>query len=298
MAANAPEDMTREQLLERLRTTEAALAEARQASVDGSFATELRQALIRMGASSQLAAPVEKNDLLDLIVRTAAQVLSAQAASLFLIDRESNELVFEVALGEAAAEARKFRVPLGQGIAGWVALSGQPVARSDVAQDARFAGGIAQRIGYVPKSVLCLPLRSGDDVIGVIELFDKTNGQPFSAGDMQVLEQFGAAAAVAIEQERLVRDLGQLFVVVLRGMLPGGSEEAALRQALETRARAFTERTAQSQQYRDVLEITQLVSDISRQGPEARQHCRQILASVAEYVRSVADRTGAGGWPS
>jgi GAF domain-containing protein len=298
MAANAPEELTREQLLERLRTTEAALAEARQAAVDGAFATELRQALIRMGASSQLAAPVEKNDLLDLLVRTAAQVLSAQAASLFLIDRESNELVFEVALGEAAAAARKFRVPLGQGIAGWVALSGQPVARSDVAQDARFAGDIAQRIGYTPKTVLCLPLRSGDDVIGVIELFDKTNGQPFSAGDMQVLEQFGAAAAVALEQERLVRDLGQLFVVVLRGMLPGGSEEAALRQALETRAGAFTERPAQSQQYRDVLGITQLVSEISRPGPEARQHCRQILASVAEYVRAVAERTGGGGWPS
>lgn len=298
MAADALDSMTREQLLERLRTTDTALAEARQASLDGAFATELRQALIRMGASTQLAAPVATNDLLDLIVRTAAQVLSAQAASLFLIDRETNELVFEVALGESAAEARKFRVPLGQGIAGWVALSGQPVARSDVAQDARFAGGIAQRIGYVPKTVLCLPLRSGDDVIGVIELFDKANGQPFSADNMQVLEQFGAAAAVAIEQARLVRDLAQLFVVVLRGLLPGGSEEAALRQALETRAGAFTERAAQSQQYRDVLEITQLVSEISRQGPEARQHCRQILASVAEYVRRVADRTSAGGWPS
>src|SRR3954469_14524911 len=158
---------------------------------DSEFAAQLRQSLIRMAAAGQLTAPVAHTDVLDLIVGTAAQVLGAQAASLYLIDRAANELVFEVALGESAAQARKFRVPVGQGIAGWVALSGQPVARSDVAQDARFAGGIAERIGYVPRTVLCLPLRSGDDVIGVIELFDKTNGQPFSAGDMQVLEQFG-----------------------------------------------------------------------------------------------------------
>src|SRR5262249_29255227 len=162
MAANNPEELTREQLLERLRTTESALAEARQAADDGTFAGELRQALIRMGASGQLAAPVATTDLLDLLVRTAAQVLTAQAASLFLIDRESRELVFVVALGEAAAEVRQFRVPLGQGIAGWVALSGQPVARSAVAQDTRFAGDTAERLGDTPTPVLCRPLRCGE----------------------------------------------------------------------------------------------------------------------------------------
>lgn len=94
-------------------------------SADAAFAEQLRQALIRMAAAGQLTAPVAHTDLLDLIVGTAAQVLGAQAASLYLIDRATNELVFEVALGESAAEARKFRVPVGQGIAGWVAQTGE-----------------------------------------------------------------------------------------------------------------------------------------------------------------------------
>jgi GAF domain-containing protein len=290
-------------LAERLREAQATIA-AQAQEIDGlrnqlgdtTFADELRQALVRMGAAGQLTAPVAHNELLDMIIRTAAQVLSAQAASLFLIDHETNELVFEVALGESASVARRFRVPVGQGIAGWVAATGQPVAISDASQDPRFAAGIAGAIGYVPKSVLCIPLRSADAVMGVVEIFDKENGQPFTTGDMDLLAQFASQAAVAIEQSRVVRDLTQLFYVVLQGLLPGGSEEEALRHALEVHAEEFTERTAQSEQYREALQITHLVSEVSRHGPEARHLCQQIMISVAEYVRGQATRHSIGGW--
>ncbi|HWP28178.1 MAG TPA: GAF domain-containing protein [Chloroflexota bacterium] len=303
MTEDAADALTPEALTARLRQAEATIlaqareiAELRDQLADATFAEELRQALVRMGAAGQLTAPVAHNELLDLIVRTAAHVLGAQAASLFLIDHETNELVFEVALGESAAEARRFRVPLGEGIAGWVAATGQPVAVSDASQDPRFAAAIARSIGYIPRSVLCIPLRSGEAIIGVVELFDKANGQPFTAADMELLGQFASQAAVAIEQSRIVRDLTQLFSAVLQGLLPGGSEEEALRRALETHAAAFTERTVQSEWYRETLQITHLVSEISRHGPEARHLCQQILASVAAYVRSQASQNAAGGW--
>jgi GAF domain-containing protein len=184
-------------------------------SVNVRFAEELGQALIRMAAAGQLTAPVAHTDVLDLIVGTAAQVLGASAASLYLIDRAANDLVFVVALGESAARARTFRVPVGQGIAGWVAQTGEAALIPDASQDPRFAANIARSIGYIPKSVLCIPLRAGEQVIGVVQLFDKGNGAPFTEDDRVLLEEFAAQAAVALEQSRAVRDVCELFGVVL-----------------------------------------------------------------------------------
>jgi GAF domain-containing protein len=303
MAGESDPTATIAELTARLRRAEAQLAEQereltalRQRLADATFADALRQALVRLGAAGQLAAPVQPTELLDLIIATAAQVLQARAASLFLIDHETQELVFEVALGESAARARRYRVPLGQGIAGWVAATGQPLAVADATQDPRFARSLAQSIGYIPKSVLCIPLRQGERVIGVVELFDKRDGQPFSPADMELLAQFASQAAVAIEQSRVVRDLTWLFRVILQGLLPGGNEEEALRRVLEAHVAEFTQRTAQSAQYRDALAIAQLAGAISRHGPAARQLARQVLASVAQYLQARTElEMGRGG---
>ncbi|HLH26422.1 MAG TPA: GAF domain-containing protein [Chloroflexota bacterium] len=258
--------------------------------VDVSFAEQLRQALIRMAAAGQLTAPVAHTDVLDLIVGTAAQVLGAQAASLYLIDRATDELVFEVALGESAAQARKFRVPVGQGIAGWVAQTGEAALIPDASRDPRFAVNIARSIGYIPKSVLCIPLRADEAVIGVVQLFDKASGAPFTAEDQALLEEFAVQAAVAIEQSRAVRDVCELFGVVLQGLVPDG--DRAERATLAAHARGFAERTAASAQYRDAQRITELVTEISRQGPEGRHLCQALLNSVAEYTRDSGEPAG------
>jgi GAF domain-containing protein len=261
-------------------------------AADAQFAEQLQQALIRMAAAGQLTAPVAHTDVLDLIVGTAAQVLGASAASLYLIDRAANDLVFVVALGESAARARTFRVPVGQGIAGWVAQTGEAALIPDASQDPRFAANIARSIGYIPKSVLCIPLRAGGVIIGVVQLFDKANGAPFTEADRALLEEFADQAAAALEQSRAVRDVCELFGVVLAGLLPDGATDAASRSALAAHAREFAERTAQSPRYRDALRITQLVSEISRQGPEGRHLCQELLNSVASYTRRAGADSG------
>src|SRR4051812_41958142 len=111
---------------------------------DERFAEELREALSLAAATGTIASPVTHTRLLEMIVETAAHVIGANAASLFLIDRENNVLTFEVALGQKAEEVKKFTVPLGQGIAGLVATTGQPMAVSDVQHDPRHAADIAQ----------------------------------------------------------------------------------------------------------------------------------------------------------
>jgi len=290
-------------LAARLRRAEATVAEQqreiaalRDQLADAAFADELRAALVRRDASGQWAAPAVHNELLEMIVRTAAHVLNARGATLYLVDYETDEMVFGVAVGPGAQDIKPFRMPLGAGIAGWTAATGQPVAVSDASQDPRFAADVAQGMAYIPKSVLCIPLRSGQTVVGVIQLFDKAGGQPFTAIDMELLGQFASEAAVAIEQSRVVRDLTQLFTIVLQGLLPGVSEEEALRRALGTQSDGQTGRTAQSEQYREALQITHLVSEVSRQGPEACHLSQQVMASLAAYMRAQSSLNAAGGW--
>src|SRR3712207_1704221 len=96
---------------------------------------DLRDGLMLAANVSAITAPMTHSRLLDMVVQVAAHVISAQAASLFLIDEATEELIFEVALGQKADEIKKYRIPLGHGIAGLVAVSGQPIAISNAQQD-------------------------------------------------------------------------------------------------------------------------------------------------------------------
>ena len=171
----------------------------RRRLADERSAEELRDALTLAAAAGAIASPVEHSRLLEMIVETAARVIPSRAASLFLIDEETEELVFEVALGSKADEVRKFRVPLGHGIAGLVAVSGQPMAVSDAAKDPRQAADIAESVGYAPESILCVPLFYEEEITGVLELLDREGAPSYGPADMATLGLFANQAAVAIE---------------------------------------------------------------------------------------------------
>ena len=261
------------------------IARLRRRLANERFAEELREALSLAAAAGTIAAPVTHSRLLELIVATAAQVIAAGAASLFLIDEEREELVFEVALGQKAEEVKKFRVPLGHGIAGLVAVSGQPMAIAEAASVPRLARDIARSVGYVPRNILCVPLFYNDRVTGVLELLDKAGAASFSAGDMETLGLFANQAAVAIEQSRANRNLGALLGEVLRSLDGGGG-------ALAERARAFAARTEEEDlTYREALDLAGLVQEIAAAGERERRLCRTVLAGFAEYLRA---RPGAG----
>ena len=145
------------------------------------LAAYFRDALTLAATAGTIGSPVTHARLLEMIVETAAHVISARSAALFLLDDEAHELVFEVALGTKAEEAKKYRIPLGHGIAGLVAVSGQPMAISDAQSDPRLAADVAEGIGYIPQSILCMPLFYGDRIIGAIELLDKEGASSFDA---------------------------------------------------------------------------------------------------------------------
>jgi GAF domain-containing protein len=158
-------------------------------------------------------------------------------------------------------------VPLGEGIAGLVALTGQPMAVADAGNDPRHALRIAQQLGYLPSSLLCTPLLFGDEVVGVLELMDKQGADSFDTLDIETLGLFAQLAAVAIEQSR-TRDTLALL----------------LREASPAEPETRLERT---------LELARLVHDIGQAGEPEVEACTLILRAFAGYLRTQALPPGA-----
>ncbi len=224
-----------------------------------------------------------------MIVETAAHVISARAGALFRVDEAAHEQIFEVAIGPKAAEVRKLRVPLGHGIAGLVAVSGQPMAISDAQSNPHQAADIARRVGYAPQSILCVPLLYNDQVTGVLELLDKAGAASFSPTDMEALGLFANQAAVAIEHSRAYRNVAALIDAVLQSL--GGTPDDQ-RQSLLERARAFAATIEEDVTYRRALDLAGLVREIAQQGEHELAGCQAILQGFAEYLRTRPQRFG------
>ena len=289
MDADATADLAAAHLRIAEQQREIARLERRQAN--DSLAEQARAALNLAAITGVVIAPVTHSRLLEMIVETAARIIDAEAVSLFLLDETKRELIFEVALGGKADEVKNLRVPVGRGLAGLVAETGQPMAISDVQNDPRHASDIAKRVGYAPRSILCVPLFHDEEVIGVFELLDKSSAPSFTQADMDVLGLFANQAAVAIEQSRAQRNLTALVADALALLTNAGDDQ---QQVLRQRARSLAAGIEDDADYRRALELASLVQDIVRQGDAERQACQAILVGFAEYLRSRSATFGAG----
>ena len=145
--------------------------------------------------------------LLSQIMESATRLSDAEASSLLLMDKDRNELYFEVALGTKGKEVQNFTVKLGEGIAGWVALHNKSLIVNDLANDRRHLSTIGEQINYESKMMMAVPMRVKDDCIGVIEVINKTGGASgFTQDDIEWLEIFANQAALAIVNARYVEE--------------------------------------------------------------------------------------------
>ena len=124
---------------------------------------------------------------------------------MFLLDDETDELVFEAVSGEGEQELVGVRFPSSTGIAGWVLITGQSLVIDDLAADPRFAKSAAEATGYVPRALVAVPLLVDERTIGVLEVLDRPTERPFSLADMNLLQLFAHQAAIALDLLRSAR---------------------------------------------------------------------------------------------
>jgi Nif-specific regulatory protein len=142
-----------------------------------------------------------------MIIESVTRLMEAKASSLLLVNKSRNKLYFQIATGEAKEEVKKFEIDMGQGIAGHVALTGKPLLIPDVSKDARWDNTISEATGFETRSIACVPIKSGRDVIGVIQIIDREDGQPIHEADMEILSHFSELASVAMDRARNYKDI-------------------------------------------------------------------------------------------
>ena len=178
------------------------IPERRVTSVSA-FATALGAQLVRDSGES-LAISVERPDaprhLMEGIVRVAAGVFEAAAASIALVDRTTDELVYQAAWGAGGREIVGVRMAPGAGIGGSVVSGGEGVAVA-CREDPRFAAQVAAGTGYVPYTMVVVPLRREGETIGVLSILDKRDGSFFGPEDVDRAGLFAELAVTAFEMQ-------------------------------------------------------------------------------------------------
>ncbi len=135
-------------------------------------------------------------------------IFGSQAGWLLMVEEASGELRYEVMVGGQVAPLRLQRIPLGQGVCGWVAEKGQPLLVAEAQQDPRFQVEAERLPGLEVRSVLCVPIRALGRTVGVIEVIDKADRTPFTPWDQRLLTAIATLVGGAIERDRLRRALG------------------------------------------------------------------------------------------
>lgn len=137
-------------------------------------------------------------DLLDRILASALAAIDAADGSLMLVDEETAELAFVVVHGAIREPLAGHRIPLGEGVAGWVAQHAEPVHVPNVQRDPRFSPEVDREFDFYTRSILCVPLIYGERVMGVIQALNKEGGSQFTETELSLLGIVAQLAAAAM----------------------------------------------------------------------------------------------------
>jgi signal transduction histidine kinase/PAS domain-containing protein len=140
--------------------------------------------------------------LLRLVMEQVVELMKVEAGSL-LLKEETGELTFAVVLGERRELLQGLRVAAEEGIAGWVASTGEALVIPDVSKHPMFSARVDALIGSETRSVLCVPVKTAERVLGVIQLINRIDRTPFGEADLALLSAIANHAATALESAQL-----------------------------------------------------------------------------------------------
>lgn len=162
-------------------------------------------------AAELLAAAGARRELLQSIVEVARAIFLAQAASIALLEPSSQDFVFEAVAGRGADSLVGARFPAGQGVAGTVAQTGEPVIIDDLASDPSFARDVAAETGYVPRAMMVAPLERGERTLGVLSVLDRARTGRTTLQELELLVAFAKQAALAVDVGETARHASDLM---------------------------------------------------------------------------------------
>lgn len=177
---------------------------------------ELRRQVERLSlfheVGKTLASTLDLQKILQTIMEKISDFLQPDTWSLLMIDENTQELYFEIAIGAGANKLKDIRLKVGEGIAGWVAAKGEPVLVEDVRKDERFNSKFDELTQVETRSVVCVPIKGREKVLGVIELINCLGRESFRPEDIPILKNLADYAAIALENARYVQRIHELTI--------------------------------------------------------------------------------------
>lgn len=184
----------------------------RIAELEGRLATEIAIRAQLVDLAVRLNSTLNVDELLQLIMTSAADLLEAETSSLMLLDEDSEELVIEVATGDVGDSVAKTRIPAGAGIAGWTLAHREPAIIDDPLSDGRYFSDVADAVGFETRNMIAVPLLTKDRAVGVVEVINKRDEAGFTPRDVEVAQALAALAAIAIDNAALYAQLADAVV--------------------------------------------------------------------------------------
>lgn len=169
-----------------------------------------RKRLVKIATA--LNSTFQLDELLQLIVQSATDLLDAETGSLLLMEEDSGDLIIRIAAGSTEADVVGSRVPTGQGIAGWTAEHREPVVVTDPASDERFYGEVDAATGFETTGMLAVPLIVKERCIGVLEVLNKLGPDSFDDDDVELANAFAGMAALALDNAAMYAKLADAVV--------------------------------------------------------------------------------------
>lgn len=155
--------------------------------------------------SAIISSTLDLEEVMNLVMEKAQAVMNADASSVMLVNEKTGLLECEIALGSVREKLKHIELQQGQGIAGWVVAHDEAVIVPDVDRDSRFYSEVDQSTGFKTRSILAAPLKVKDKVIGVAEVINRRDAQPFTADNLALFTTFCRQVALAIENARMHR---------------------------------------------------------------------------------------------
>lgn len=210
-------------ILQEQADADSAVLESFRELATTSISTFLEVELVRlrmeeMGALLEVgrvvSSTLDLRELLTKIMSTATKVMRCETSTVYLVDEQTNELYFHIVSGDpnVGAKLQEIRLPMGTGLAGWCAQNNKPVIVPDTEKDPRFFKGADKKSGFVTRSMICVPMRLKDRVVGVLQVLNRTGDIPFNDHDLETLENVANQAVSAIENARLYENIQKVYL--------------------------------------------------------------------------------------
>lgn len=221
------------------------------------------------------------------LLEISAAEINSDEASVLIRDGDQGDLRFLAAIGKVAEQLINLKVPAGKGIAGFVLSSGQPMAVSDVGEEATFYSEVDKTTGYSTQMILATPLSHNGEVIGVLEYINRRGEppfEPFTPEEMDRAALFAEAVASlvnAYESAKLFRDFGEKVL----------SENKADDFA---EVRTWLHGLRDSAEHREMMDLAILIRELARRGEAERVICRNLLESIISFSDSKTESSYLG----